>query len=322
TNFWIITEYSLRHHEAAIPIVTHKQYEVLQDISTILTIAQHAQSLLSAERTPTLSLALRVYDTVIDLWSECRTIFPELSSAIDAGIMKLEEYVHKSRRSPAYFDWINRHFHPSIAEQAYKAVEEKLLEYAQDRHMSLFKPGPISTSNSTIRSAQAQAHGHSQLLDLGNKIRRADGTTQHTPTPTVSHPVPAVPTAAQKEIYDRAAVQIEMAGYISMGTVPMKDTSTGGDIVSQWRALQHMFPLIHRLAMDILPVQASSVSSERVFSSSKLTCTQERSRMAVGTVESLQVLKHSLKRPRAQGLDTRTLDFMSKLEAFGDEIIG
>ncbi|QRW11789.1 AC9 transposase [Ceratobasidium sp. AG-Ba] len=323
-----VTEYSLRHHEAAIPIVTHKQYEVLQGISTILTIAQRAESLLSAERTPTLSLALPVYDTVIDLWSECRTVFPELSSAIDAGIMKLEEYVHKSRRSPAHifamfvnpslkFDWFNRHFHPSTADQAYKAVEEKLLEYAQDRHMSLFEPGSSSTGISMTRSAQAQAHGHSQLLDLGNRIQRADGTTQYTPTPTV----PAVPTAAQKEIHDRAAVQIEMSGYISMGTVPMRDASTGGNIVSQWKALRHMFPLIHRLAMDILPVQASSVSSERVFSSSKLTCTQERSRMAVGTVESLQVLKHSLKRRRVQGVDTRTLDFMSKLEAFGDEII-
>ncbi|KAG9085802.1 hypothetical protein FRC06_003440 [Ceratobasidium sp. 370] len=106
-----------------------------------------------------------------------------------------------------------------------------------------------------------------------------------------------------------------------MGTVPMKDVSTGGDIVSQWKALRHMFPLIHRLAMDILSVQASSVSFERVFSSSKLTCTQERSRMAVGTVELLRVLKHSLKRWPVQGFDTRTLDFMSKLEAFGDEII-
>ncbi|KAG8699533.1 hypothetical protein FRC08_005261 [Ceratobasidium sp. 394] len=126
---------------------------------------------------------------------------------------------------------------------------------------------------------------------------------------------------AQRAVHDLAAVQMEMAGYIALGTVSASDTHSGVDIISQWKSLRHTFPLIHRLAVDILPVQASSVSSERVFSSSKLTCTRERSRMAVGTVESLQVLKHSLKRRRVPGLDTRTLDFMSKVDIPGDELI-
>jgi hypothetical protein len=63
--------------------------------------------------------------------------------------------------------------------------------------------------------------------------------------------------------------------------------------------------------MDILPVQASSVSSERAFSSSKLTCTRERNRISAEHMEELQVLKHSLHRRRTVDTNNQTLDFMA-----------
>lgn len=77
--------------------------------------------------------------------------------------------------------------------------------------------------------------------------------------------------------------------------------------------------------MDVLPAQASSVSSERVFSSSKLTCTRARNKISASTIESLQILKYSLRNIRkdpqtAIEKDTGddidpscALDFMSRL---------
>jgi hypothetical protein len=50
--------------------------------------------------------------------------------------------------------------------------------------------------------------------------------------------------------------------------------------------------------MDILPVQASAVPCERVFSSSKDTITPQRSRLSGITVEMLQILKYRFKRKR------------------------
>lgn len=47
--------------------------------------------------------------------------------------------------------------------------------------------------------------------------------------------------------------------------------------------------------MDVLPAQASSVSSERAFSSSKLTCTRAQNKIGVQTVEMLQILEYSLR---------------------------
>lgn len=50
--------------------------------------------------------------------------------------------------------------------------------------------------------------------------------------------------------------------------------------------------------MDILPVQASAVPCECVFSSSKETCTLRRSQLSPITLEVLQVLKYIFRRER------------------------
>ena len=59
--------------------------------------------------------------------------------------------------------------------------------------------------------------------------------------------------------------------------------------------------------MDILPIQASSVSCERVFSSSKETITAKRNSLSPRLVEALQLLKYTTKQGRGisfiEGLD-------------------
>jgi hypothetical protein len=50
--------------------------------------------------------------------------------------------------------------------------------------------------------------------------------------------------------------------------------------------------------MDILPVQASAVPSERVFSSSKETDTLRHSNLSLGMMQILQILKSLFKTER------------------------
>jgi 8-oxo-dGTP pyrophosphatase MutT (NUDIX family) len=50
--------------------------------------------------------------------------------------------------------------------------------------------------------------------------------------------------------------------------------------------------------MDILPIQASAVPCERVFSSAKETMTLRRSRIGPDLMEALQMLKFSLRNGR------------------------
>jgi hypothetical protein len=58
------------------------------------------------------------------------------------------------------------------------------------------------------------------------------------------------------------------------------------------------FPTLFAMAMDYLPIQASAVSCERVFSSSAETDTKKRNRIKPELMESLQMLKYHLKKER------------------------
>src|SRR6202050_2644011 len=62
--------------------------------------------------------------------------------------------------------------------------------------------------------------------------------------------------------------------------------------------MQATWPTIFRGALDYLPIQASSVPSERVFSSSAETDTKKRNRINPELMEALQMLKFALKQSR------------------------
>ncbi len=64
------------------------------------------------------------------------------------------------------------------------------------------------------------------------------------------------------------------------------------------QANQNSFPTLFKLAVDILPIQASSVPCERVFSSSKETITARRNALSPQLVEALQLLKYATKQGR------------------------
>lgn len=53
------------------------------------------------------------------------------------------------------------------------------------------------------------------------------------------------------------------------------------------------YPTIFHLALDILPIQASAVPCERMFSSAKETMTLRRNRIGPDLMEALQMLKFS-----------------------------
>lgn len=57
------------------------------------------------------------------------------------------------------------------------------------------------------------------------------------------------------------------------------------------------------MALDFLPIQASAVPSERVFSSSAETDTKKRNRINPVLMEALQMLKFALKKARLNFTD-------------------
>ena len=61
--------------------------------------------------------------------------------------------------------------------------------------------------------------------------------------------------------------------------------------------------MLFKIAMDYIPVQATSVPCERVFSSAKETDTNKRNRMSPLLMEAIQLLKFSLKKERLNFMD-------------------
>jgi hypothetical protein len=75
------------------------------------------------------------------------------------------------------------------------------------------------------------------------------------------------------------------------------------------------------MAMDYLPVQATSVPCERVFSSAKDTATPKRNRISPILMEALQMLKFSLKKDRldfTKGWETSEADMSYVLKPTSD----
>ena len=77
---------------------------------------------------------------------------------------------------------------------------------------------------------------------------------------------------------------------------------------------QHQWPTLFKLAMDLLPAQATSVPYECVFSASKETTTARRNRLTPKIMEATQILKF-------QANNKRQIDFTEGLaqeEELGD----
>jgi hypothetical protein len=83
------------------------------------------------------------------------------------------------------------------------------------------------------------------------------------------------------------------------------------------------YPTLFKIAMDYLPIQASSVPSERVFSSSAETDTKKRNRINHVLMESLQMLKFALKKERFNFMHgwVTPEDLMSEVEFEGTNLL-
>lgn len=147
----------------------------------------------------------------------------------------------------------------------------------------------------------------------------------------ISSPAPHVPTTLSVDPIERLgasygigdemvfshatneaqSVEQEYQAYItehqSAGAVPVLTYWKVSSSTENWswplikithQAHKATYPTLHAMAMDYLPIQASSVSCERVFSSSSETDTKKRNRINGLLMEALQMLKFSLKKDR------------------------
>ncbi|GKA11799.1 zinc finger BED domain-containing protein RICESLEEPER 2 [Tanacetum coccineum] len=66
------------------------------------------------------------------------------------------------------------------------------------------------------------------------------------------------------------------------------------DVLGFWKEKETMFPVLSRMAMDIISVQASSVASESAFSTSERVLSIRRTRLTPASLEMCMCLKDHL----------------------------
>lgn len=143
-------------------------------------------------------------------------------------------------------------------------------------------------------------------------------------------PAPETFTNSQEDqaTIDRRVVELELENYIQDGVLELKSSeivrfwqvcllsdlsaSCADSVFNLFQGKANKYPTLYRIAMDVLPAQASAVPCERAFSSSKETLTKRRNKLSPALVEALQHLKFLVRQER--------LNFTIEQEVTEDEL--
>ncbi|TFY51345.1 hypothetical protein EVG20_g11041, partial [Dentipellis fragilis] len=102
-------------------------------------------------------------------------------------------------------------------------------------------------------------------------------------------------------------------------------TYSGDKVLGFWEVNAQNFPTLFSMAMDFMPIQATSVPCERVFSSSAETDMKKRNRLGPEIMEALQILKFMEKNNRldfTKGWQTSERDMRRIDRREGQDVLG
>ncbi|KAJ8089322.1 hypothetical protein PM082_014570 [Marasmius tenuissimus] len=267
------------------------EWRAIDDIIEVLMVGHAFQQRLSYSKTPTLCDYLPGFTEVIARWEELKIDLPRLDNTgvIDAGIKKLRKYQEKAASVPVYI--LAMIINPKmklqwLAEQQIKNPTPGH-DYVEEAQELFFKALEVLVSS---------WYGISSILISAQKIPlpsmmelQADSSTN--PTNPFK---PAEEAWIAKSLKGKSAQQRGQVSAPDEGKSYLADMYLNSEMDSLgfWQNVQR-WPWVFRLAMDILPVQGSSVPSKRVFSSAKLTKTNLRNQLSPWMMEACMIIKGS-----------------------------
>ena len=199
----------------------------------------------------------------------------------------------------------------------------------EHRRALFLVPAPSTSPSNQSSAARSQAHGVGRMRALIRELSNASANAVPTPDASMQAETPTVVAQSDSAASEDAsrhlreeehvrAVEEEASRYEKEGVLTDNELEDF-DMCRSWQvchyrmilalancllqANQHRFPLIYRVALDIMPAQASAVPCERVFSSSKETDTLRRTNLSPDLMERLQVMKHLYLQRRGEKLD-------------------
>ncbi|KAF5387624.1 hypothetical protein D9615_000715 [Tricholomella constricta] len=311
-------------------LLNDTQLRVLSDIRQFLYVFHTVQEIVSADKTPTLSKVLPLYEKLIMVLQDLKRVIPNLTHVISASEGKLVEYLEMARKTRIYslamfinptikLQWAETHWGMTDRDNAKKWTRESMLEHycvmrtekASLPASTLPRTASCRTVNIGTDASRAQATGFARFNALAQSLSSGSLSSESSMSshPTTSSEVIAAPeqtlSDAEQAVLDEAVVDEELQRWLALGIITNAREVEEFDLVRFWQSKKFEFPILYKIALDVLPVQASAVPCERVFSSSKETDSLRRANLSPEMMEVLQILKYLVRSERLEFMQGR-----------------
>ncbi|KAJ6463695.1 hypothetical protein C8R47DRAFT_992515, partial [Mycena vitilis] len=149
---------------------------VLQDVRRFLEIFHVVQEIVSAEKTPTLSIVLPLYEKLIIMLNNLAKELDVISHAIHASVRKLEEYLAKSRGTKMYALAMGAYcfYFPLIARSSSFVVLNPTIKLKWMRE-NWSGPDFMAAKKSLRESVRPQLSVHPVFLIILSDVRISEG---------------------------------------------------------------------------------------------------------------------------------------------------
>ncbi|TFY51559.1 hypothetical protein EVJ58_g10499 [Rhodofomes roseus] len=275
---------------AMYPELTESQENDLAAVVSLLEVPMKVSLALARDDLPLLADVIPMFEIFQSEWEVVLTMddMSRFHGAIEAALAVATKYYTIMDETDSYMlcmfvhpkyrlDHIKEYWDDFYIQKAQRLIKKKMKVYA----------AKFGLYSSPGLSSQAPATGKRPIPQGPKGMREISEALQRTAKKNMQ-PVSkssGIPTTVEEGYSIWAA----------HGAEPEH-----GDALAYWRnkTVQTTFPVLFRIAMDYLPIQSTSVPSERVFSSSAETDTPCRNRMGPKLMEATQVSKYLIKRDR------------------------
>ncbi|KZT28809.1 hypothetical protein NEOLEDRAFT_781280 [Neolentinus lepideus HHB14362 ss-1] len=239
--------------------------DVLSDIKEFLRCAFAVHEMVGEEKLPLAVMAVPLYEQLLTVLKEFQQSLPEINSAISITVTKLEEALTECRKSEAYalsiilnptakLKWIEDNWSVEERDKAKTLILHRMTE---QHHKLKAQSGHDEAGSSTQSQPKETTKGLSALNRLlgARRIPHKSGRASSG----------AEGSLVAEDLSDQNAelkqVEAELQRYIEAGVLESGDEYNHFDIFRYWKVREWGYPLLYRVALDVLPVQASVFSS-------------------------------------------------------------
>uniref|UniRef100_A0A3B1JJI0 Zinc finger BED domain-containing protein 1-like n=1 Tax=Astyanax mexicanus TaxID=7994 RepID=A0A3B1JJI0_ASTMX len=276
-----LTEKDVKKNAKDLITLSDQDVTVLEDVVEVLKPMKTITTLLSSEQQPTVSMILPLKHSILTAMKHSGTdsqIVKDVKSAIATNIEgrysnpSLQQFLNESTALDPRFKSL-----PHLDDPSRKEIFNNLAEKIIQRHPTQ-DPGQGTSQNppeDPETAASSEGSPPAKRTTLSELFGDFYSTAPTTPT------TPELwPDVVKEEIE-----LYRMAKVISVDANPLK----------WWKNNEHQYPNLSKLSKHYLAVQATSVASERVFSTAGDIVTAQRAALSPDNVDILIFLKKNLK---------------------------